>query len=66
MKTHRMNPRERASLGLAVLDRMPVAFLEDQDRPHWFNLTKYLPPRMSLEEAGAAVRRFTRTRSRSR
>lgn len=49
---------ERASLGLAVLDRMPVAFLDDQDRPHWFDLTKHLPPRLSLQEAGALIRRL--------
>lgn len=44
-----------ASLGKAVLFRGPAAFLADADRPHIFNLTKYLPPALSLEEAGRAI-----------
>lgn len=40
-----------ASLGMIALDRSPVAFLKDEDRP-MYDLARHLPPALSLRASG--------------
>lgn len=44
-----------ASLGVLALDRGPLAFLPENDRPKATDLERYLPPMMTLPEAGMAL-----------